>query len=349
LPVRIEAAAYQGVPMYFAVVFPWQTEESTPLRGPRGPVSAGRVDWLLHLLGFTLMVVVVSVVAYKNWKAGRADVRGASRIGIGMFSALLLVVILGAHDVTETVLHGLAIPWCVYNALMCAMGYIAFEPWVRRQSPEAMITWSRALAGRWRDPVVGRDVLVGVLAAVAVDCLRHALSLQLTPAGAVPGDFGFVFENLMGARLIAARTIFAVFGGVLKTFEMFFVLFICRMLLRTTWAAAIAYCVIYGAFASAASFTDDNWVNGAILIASIACTVPLMLAVWLSHGRSVGLCTFRDGGWPAHERLRSVVRPELTRRHHHPQRAGALCVPCVGRWPAAYFVDSSMPIRQYGV
>ena len=44
--------------------------------------------------------------------------------------------------------------------------YLALEPYVRRYWPQAMISWTRALGGRWRDPLVGRDVLYGVVLGV---------------------------------------------------------------------------------------------------------------------------------------------------------------------------------------
>jgi hypothetical protein len=39
---------------------------------------------------------------------------------------------------------------------------MAIEPWLRRQWPKSIVSWSRLLAGSWRDPVVGRDILLGV-------------------------------------------------------------------------------------------------------------------------------------------------------------------------------------------
>ena len=41
--------------------------------------------------------------------------------------------------------------------------YIALEPYVRRRWPATLVSWSRLLAGGFRDPLVGRDVLVGCL------------------------------------------------------------------------------------------------------------------------------------------------------------------------------------------
>jgi hypothetical protein len=37
--------------------------------------------------------------------------------------------------------------------------YLAMEPFVRRIWPTALISWTRAVSGGWRDPLVGRDLL----------------------------------------------------------------------------------------------------------------------------------------------------------------------------------------------
>ena len=68
--------------------------------------------------------------------------------------------------------------------------YIALEPHLRRVWPETMIGWSRLLAGSVRDPLVGRDVLVGVLIAIGDGLIlalhTHAAAL-VGPAAAVSG------------------------------------------------------------------------------------------------------------------------------------------------------------------
>jgi hypothetical protein len=49
--------------------------------------------------------------------------------------------------------------------------YLALEPLVRRFWPATLISWTRLLDGRFRDPRLGRDVLVGVLVGVWVSVL----------------------------------------------------------------------------------------------------------------------------------------------------------------------------------
>ena len=48
------------------------------------------------------------------------------------------------------------------------LAYLGVEPYVRRFSADALIGWSRLVAGNWRDPRVGRDVMIGVAVGVAM-------------------------------------------------------------------------------------------------------------------------------------------------------------------------------------
>ena len=93
--------------------------------------------------------------------------------------------------------------------------YLGLEPFVRRSWPSMLITWSRLLAGRLRDPLVGRDILVGATAGAAgallgaaMDVLPRRLGLpELTPHLA---DLGV----LMGARALAATILGSVNNGL---------------------------------------------------------------------------------------------------------------------------------------
>ena len=61
--------------------------------------------------------------------------------------------------------------------------YLGLEPFVRRSWPTMLVGWSRMLAGRIRDPLVGRDVLVGA-------ALGAALALMNLATDVLPGRFG---------------------------------------------------------------------------------------------------------------------------------------------------------------
>ncbi len=56
----------------------------------------------------------------------------------------------------------------VFLAAVFYIVYLAIEPYVRRHWPHAIISWSRLMAGRIRDPLVGRDTLYGVILGVVL-------------------------------------------------------------------------------------------------------------------------------------------------------------------------------------
>ncbi len=57
----------------------------------------------------------------------------------------------------------LAVSTALFISGVTWMLYMAVEPWVRRHWPKTMISWSRLLSGQARDPLVGRDILFGVI------------------------------------------------------------------------------------------------------------------------------------------------------------------------------------------
>jgi len=77
---------------------------------------------------------------------------------------LLIASTFYAEPAIKYELLGVIAAAAVYVALNVWLFYIALEPYVRRFWPQLLIGWTRALAGRLRDPLVGRDVLVGVAA-----------------------------------------------------------------------------------------------------------------------------------------------------------------------------------------
>jgi hypothetical protein len=51
-----------------------------------------------------------------------------------------------------------AVAWNLMLAALVWLLYVALEPYARRLWPEGMVSWNRLLQGRWRDPLVGRDI-----------------------------------------------------------------------------------------------------------------------------------------------------------------------------------------------
>src|SRR5204863_250400 len=98
------------------------------------------------------------------------------------------------------------------------------------------VTWSRLLAGRWRDPLVGRDVLFGILLGLVYALLFQSYFFVNLLRGAPP-EAMFGAANLNGARVIGwtiAGHLDAAVGGALF---FFMVLFLLRTVLRKQWLA----------------------------------------------------------------------------------------------------------------
>src|SRR5215207_6424761 len=123
--------------------------------------------------------------------------------------------------------------------------YVALELWVRRWWPHAMIGWARVVAGRWRDPLVARDVLVAVATIAALGCVVAVAQIGSILLGnrlpeAVSPSLGsqrpgFVLANLEGSRFTAASLLHSLASGIPFAASIFFVLAMFRSLLRKPW------------------------------------------------------------------------------------------------------------------
>ncbi|MEO8259078.1 MAG: hypothetical protein ABI868_17150 [Acidobacteriota bacterium] len=72
-----------------------------------------------------------------------------------------------------TTLAAPLLPYSLWYAAIIWVTYLAIEPFARRVWPEALIGWNRVLAGRVGNPLVGRDLLIGVLFGTALATVFH--------------------------------------------------------------------------------------------------------------------------------------------------------------------------------
>src|SRR5437016_7253829 len=55
----------------------------------------------------------------------------------------------------------LALAWAFLISTFARQLYFGLEPFVRRRDPHTLISWARLISGKIRDPLVGRDILIG--------------------------------------------------------------------------------------------------------------------------------------------------------------------------------------------
>jgi len=178
---HIEAAAYRGKPVWFAALGPWYQPREPDIPIPNG---VSWLIWMTLVIGMATMIVLITM-ARRNLRLGRGDRKGAFRLAIVTYVSLLAALVLRADHATSIVeeislLMNINVQ-AAFFGLDIWLVYIAFEPYARRRWPRMMISWSRLLAGRLRDPMVGRDLLLGVLGGIAMVLLVH-LSI-VVPSG----------------------------------------------------------------------------------------------------------------------------------------------------------------------
>ena len=123
--------------------------------------------------------------------------------------------------------------------------YISLEPHLRRVWPRTLISWTRLLSGQVRDPLVGRDVLIGMFAgvtAMAILVARFGLSGR-----AAPSDILIRALESLSSTPGFANTAFAyhLVAVVQYSLGAAFLLLLIRLILRKTWIA-VALAIVAG-------------------------------------------------------------------------------------------------------
>jgi Protein kinase domain len=247
-PLRIEAAAYRGKPVHFQIIGPWTRPERMQVFKSTAGQHASNV--ILILLFISLMIGA-TLGARSNLRQGRGDRRGASRLASFVFAMMAVSWLFGANHVasfTEVGLVILAASWALFISGLTWLLYIALEPFVRRFGPTILISWSRLLAGGFRDPLVGRDVLMGCLAGVTFSLLGDMQSLMPKWMGYPPPqpDF-FPTFLLMGVRPIVSISLWQIVQQVFFSLAVMFLLLFMKAILRKQWAASAAVVLLMSA------------------------------------------------------------------------------------------------------
>jgi hypothetical protein len=129
--------------------------------------------------------------------------------------------------------------------------YLALEPYLRRLWPQTIVSWVRLLDGRLRDPLVGRDVVVGLLAGLAVRLLDQLYQLVPAWSGLAPpvpdlagAPLDLKLDNLKGLRHAIAFLFEIPIASLVFALGFVVFLLLCRIVLRKPWLAIAAFMVL---------------------------------------------------------------------------------------------------------
>ena len=144
---------------------------STPWDQPRNDQTAiaryrQRALVVLLLTVFITVLVGSALLALRNVKLGRGDRKGAFRLAAFVSAVFFVRWLFASHHVsTEAEAFNFlsGVQKILFWTFFFWVVYLAFEPFVRRRWPHLIVSWSRVLAGGFRDPLVGRDILIGAV------------------------------------------------------------------------------------------------------------------------------------------------------------------------------------------
>ncbi len=241
--VRVEAASYLGKPVSFRVLDGWASENEAAQQEGRW----SRISWaILGTLSF-LTLIGGGFLARRNIRLGRGDRKGAVRLAVLMLSADYLAWLLKAHHVPvlselRRIFLQFSLP-LLLGAVVWVF-YLALEPAVRRLWPRTLVSWVRLLDGRFRDPLVGRDVLLGLILGTGMTILSQILQvvaarLALPVARPDNGnlDFNFQIISLRGLRYSLGNLAGAVAPSLAVPLLVLVLILLLRILLRRQWLA----------------------------------------------------------------------------------------------------------------
>jgi serine/threonine-protein kinase len=129
-----------------------------------------------------------------------------------------------------------------YSGLMWIL-YLSLEPYVRRHWPQTLVSWSRLVMGQVRDPLVGRDLLLGVILGNVLVLIFHVGRALEIAKGAAPEVNST--DYLIGGRHALGAWLYHIPSAIQATLLFFFLLFVLRVLLRKEWLAAVVFVAIW--------------------------------------------------------------------------------------------------------
>ncbi len=241
IPVRIEASSYQGKPVWFKVIKPWEPPYRELASLPRA--ASVNIGFTIFVTALVCILIAGIFVARHNYKRGRADTKTAFKLLVFVVLVSLLPRLLIDPNFSSSLFTLRFIREAVAESLFAGattwIAYLAIEPYIRKHWPSLSVSWIRLLSGDWRDPLVGRDVLIGGLIGLLHTATIYFLNFY---------SKGLVFANT--APLSGWRGIIGLFGETLA-FPIFIMsvayllVIILTAIFRRRWPAIVVLWLLH--------------------------------------------------------------------------------------------------------
>ena len=233
--IRVEAAAWRGRPVSFMITGAWSK--------PASPgIAVG--DQVTILLGglFVAAFLAAAFVARRNLRLGRVDRQGAWTVAKALFAiAMLRWILVAAHppSLGEVYLIVMAVSSAAFFSGVLGILYLAIEPYVRRNWPDALISFTRFTSGRFRDTLVVSHILAGMAVGMAMMVIGYVLLLAGRQLDTIP------MENLSGFRFLYGSLLAAPQNVAFTSTAVILILVLLRLVLRRTWLVDVIVVALF--------------------------------------------------------------------------------------------------------
>jgi serine/threonine-protein kinase len=255
---RVTAATLNGKPVYFDVNRAGEAGVDRQTWFSRGARSKANEALLV---GFSIVLFVGGgILARRNLRLGYGDTRGARRLGVSIAIGGVVWASLRAHHaplpVDEWVSLLIVTGWSLVWAGFAWLTYISLEPYMRRWWPHTLISWARLLSGRVRDPLVGRDVLVGLIAGILFAALlivrvgvANRLNVSLPPL-----DQTYSLEGLRSIRYFLGLVVYFALDTLNFSLGALGMLLLVRLIVRDARVSGFIWVLILASVNIVAGF-----------------------------------------------------------------------------------------------
>jgi hypothetical protein len=174
--------------------------------------------------------------------------------------------------------------------------YLALEPYVRRVWPETVISWSRLLAGKWFDPLVGRDVLAGSAVGVMTTLLaivEYQIPRWLGERSGVPVPLPSItsVSHMLNATQSLSGSLSGVFeagiGALYLGLIALLFLVLVRLVTRKPLVAGLSFVVLFAIATAHYRQEEPLWSLGlenVLSLSSRAVLAMVLLGLLARHG-----------------------------------------------------------------
>ena len=203
---------------------------------PEDTADEDDLPWVVQavMIAFRAVFVVIVLIAFpvaavRTLRDGGSDFTGARRLAYG-YLALSVVTHITASPVSGVHASNDMILSTIGGAALAAVGYVVIEPFVRRRMPRALVGWNRLLRGRFSDPLVGRELLVGL-------ALGVALAGGIGVLASFGGGMTIEPETLLGGRRATSILWSSMLFGPSTAMLLLAVLLVIQWRVKNRWVA----------------------------------------------------------------------------------------------------------------